>query len=97
MKTDIYKPTLRKRGNYEYERFCVKPVKTRSGNLSRRNHKRKTESLSKNVSFRASSSDKPWKRVSYVVQRDGSHKLAVRKKVGVKLVNRVNRNYRKSS
>lgn len=95
MKTDIYKPTTRRRGNYEYERFIVTPVKTRSGKTTRRNFKKKTETLSQNVGFRDSTSRKPWKRLSYKVQRDDTHKLSVRKKVGSKRVDRVNRVYRK--
>lgn len=96
MKTNIYKPTTRRRGNYAYERFRVTPVKTRSGKTTRRNFKKKTETLSRNASFRDSTGRKPWKRLSYIVDRDDTHKLAVRKKVGSKRVNRVNRIYRKS-
>lgn len=97
MKTDIYKPTTRRRGNYEYERFRVTPVKTRSGKTTRRNFKKKTETLSQNVGFRDSTGRKPWKRLSYIVGPcDDTQKFVVRKKVGSKRVNRANRIYRKS-
>lgn len=94
MKTDIYKPTTRRRGNYEYERFRVTPVKTRSGKTTRRNFKNKTETLSQNAGFRDSTGRKPWKRLSYIESRDDTHKCAVRKKIGSKRVDRVNRIYR---
>lgn len=97
MKTDIYKPTTRRRGNYEYERFRVTPVKTRSGKTTRRNFKKKTETLSQNAGFRDSTGRKPWKRLSYIEPCDDTQKFVVRKKVGSKRVNRVNRIYRKST
>ena len=96
MKTNIYKPTTKKRGNYEYERFRVSPVKTRSGKTTRRNFKTRTESLSENAGFRQSSSEKPWKILTYKDRRDDTHKLAVRKKVGKNVVRRVDCEYRKS-
>lgn len=72
------------------------PVKTRSGKTTRRNFKKKTETLSQNAGFRQSSSEKPWKILTYKDRRDDTHKLAVRKKVGKNVVRRVNREYRKS-
>ena len=81
MRTSRFKVTASNRDSYQYTRFRVSPIKTKSGRKTRRNFKTRTENANDSYGFRESSRRYPIKYMAYKVVRDDTHKVAVRKRV----------------
>ncbi len=78
-----YREGCSNRECYQYERYRVLPVKTRSGKTTRRTRKYISEKLYANTPYRSSSKEYPIKQMTYVVGPGGEiHKFAKRKKMG---------------
>ena len=87
MRTNVCtKVTPSKREVYGYSRFRVAPIKTKSGRITRRNYKTKTESEKDYIPFRLSSRDHPIKYLSYKISYGGTHKVAKRQRLGKKAI-----------